>query len=103
MPCTSSRFCTGLPLAVRHPLRRQPCTHSEAHLLAYCESAWMHNGSSPGCDVIASSTAISSAIWLVPAATAPLPWVPSWLAHAQPIAPPGLRRQEPSVLTVITG
>ena len=46
---------------------------------------------------------MSSAIWLVPDAWPPLALVPSWLAHAQPMAPPGLRRQEPSVLTVITG
>ncbi len=71
--------------------------------MAYCESAWMTSGSSPGCERIASSTAMSSATWLVPDACPPLALVPSWLAHAHPIAPPGLRRQEPSVLTVITG
>ena len=63
----------------------------------------MVRGSSPGCARTASSTAMSSAIWLVPDACPPLSCVPSWLAQAQPMAPPGLRRQEPSVLTVITG
>src|SRR6478609_2914514 len=103
MDWMSARFCTGPPAAVRQPLRFQPCTHSDEHLIAYWESAWITRGSSPGWERTASRTAMSSAIWLVPDAWPPLALEPSWLAHAQPMAPPGLRRQEPSVLTVITG
>ena len=83
-------------------MRFHPATHSDEHLIAYCESAWITRGWSPGCERIASSTAMSSAIWLVPDAWPPLALEPSWLAQAHPMAPPGLRRQEPSVLTVIT-
>ena len=61
-----ARFCTGPPAAVRQPLRFQLCTHSDEHLIAYCESAWITRGSSPGCDRMASRTAMSSATWLVP-------------------------------------
>ena len=66
MDWMSARFCTGPPDAVRQPLRFQECTQTDAHLIAYCESAWMTSGSSPGCARTASSTAMSSAIWLVP-------------------------------------
>src|ERR1035437_393833 len=98
----SARFFTGLPLAVFQPLRRQPWIHSEAHLIAYCESDSISSSSAPGCAAIASSTARSSAIWLVPDTSPPEPLGPSWFTPAPPMAPPGLRRQEPSVLTMIT-
>ncbi|MNW60180.1 hypothetical protein D3C74_381440 [compost metagenome] len=102
MPCTSSRFFTGLPPAVRQPLRFQPSSHSDAHLMAYWESDSMRSGSALWWARTASSRAMSSAIWFVPEAAPPESKVPSWLIHAQPIAPPGLTRHEPSVLTVIT-
>src|SRR5690606_6430105 len=99
---TSSRFFTGCPPAVRHPLRFHATTHSDAHLIAYCESDSMRSGSAPGCARTAWSSAVSSATWLVPLAAPPESNVPSWLIHAHPMAPPGLLRHEPSVLTVIT-
>lgn len=42
---TSSRFLTAPPLAVFQPLRFQLGSHSDAHLMAYCESDSMSRGS----------------------------------------------------------
>src|SRR5699024_2602988 len=97
-----SAFLTGSPPAVFHPRRFQPASHSLEHLIAYCESDSIISGCAPGCAVIASSIARNSAIWLVPLGAPPECDPPSWFTHAQPIAPPGFFRHEPSVLTMIT-
>ena len=85
-----------------HPGDQPLVIQADSQYAIKCASAWITRGWSPGCERIASSTAMSSAIWLVPDAWPPLALEPSWLAQAHPMAPPGLRRQEPSVLTVIT-
>ena len=93
---------TGLPSALRQPLRFQPAIHLVTQLITY----WLSQStcsSSSRCSVArnSSSTAFSSAWLFVACGHPPAAQRSSSTYHAQP-AGPGFPRAEPSAAAVIT-
>ena len=93
---------TGLPSALRQPLRFQPGIHFVMQLITYWLSQSTSSSSSRCCVARkSSSTAFSSAWLFVACGQPPAAQLSSSTYHAQP-AGPGFPRAEPSAAAVIT-